>query len=135
VTINTRRCCFADALDARVAGCSKALKSARQYRRIVYCSSEEAHGRCAAWLDHVRRHSQFTLGTRRTPSALPRRVAVKLQGGGLLAIRDLLDGAAGDRIRDVSGLLRRALTRYGSLDEVPMETIVRRIHGFERDEG
>lgn len=135
MTIDTRRCCFADVLDARVAGCSKALKFAKQYRRTVYCSSGEAHERCAAWLNHVRRHSQFALGTRRTPSALPRRVAVKLQGGGLLAIRDLLDGAAGDRIRDVSALLRRALARYRSLDEIPMETVMRRVHSFGRDEG
>lgn len=135
MTADARRCCFADALGARVAGCSKALKSARRYRRTTCCCNSEAHGRCVAWLDHVRKHSRFTLGTRGTPSALPRRMAVKLQAGGLLAMQDLLDGSTGERIHDVSGLLSRVLRRYGSLDEVPMEAVVRRVHGFDSDEG
>lgn len=122
------RCCFADALGARVAGCSKALRSTRQYRRATYCTKEEAHALCAAWLDRLRREARFSLGARYTPSALPRAAAVKLQCGGLLGVRDLIEPQPRTRVRDVSILLKRALLRFGSLDGVPMDVVIRRIH-------
>lgn len=129
-----RRCCFSDAVGARIAGCTMAAKSSRRYRRTVDCTDSEAHGICAAWLDHVRHAARFTLGTKQSPSALPRRAAVKLQGGGLLGMGDLMgDHQASGRIQDVSGLLRRALSRYGSFDRVPLQQVVQRIHELDAD--
>lgn len=129
-----RRCCFSDAVGSRVAGCTKAVRTTRQYRRTVECSSSRAHGVCAAWLDHVRQASNFTLGTRQSPSALPRRDAVKLQGGGLLGMGDVIEEhQRAGRIQDVSDLLQRALARYGSFDEVPMQPVIQRIHEFDAD--
>lgn len=130
-----RRCCFSDAVGTRAAGCTKAVKLTRQYRRTVECTDSSAHGLCAAWLDCVRRASNFTLGTPESPSALPRRAAVKLQSGGLLGMGDLLDEHQhGSRIQDVSELLQRALARYGSFDNVPLQGVIRRIHQFDTDE-
>lgn len=139
MSTGTRRCCFSDALGERVAGCSKAVKSTRQYRRAVYCSDGAAHGACTAWLDRIRKASQFTFGTPRTPSALRRRAATKLQCGGLLAMSDLLEdylagNQAGTRIYDVSMLLKRAAARFGSVDAVPVETVMRRVQQFDVDE-
>lgn len=130
-----RRCCFADAVGARVAGCSKAVKLTRQYRRTVECTDSRAHGVCAAWLDRVRRVSTFTLGTRQSPSALPRRSAVKLQGGGLLGMGDVIEEHQRcGRIQDVSDLLQRALARHGSFDDVPLQPVIQRIHEFDADD-
>lgn len=134
----SRRCCFSDALGERVAGCSKALKSTRQYRRAVYCTSGEAHGVCVAWLNRVRSASRFTFRVPRTPSALPRPAATKLQCGGLLGMQDLLEGdtdGADGRIQDVSELLRRAIRRFGSVAAVPLEAVVRRVQQFETNDG
>lgn len=130
-----RRCCFADAVGTRVAGCTKAVKLTRQYRRTVECTDGKAHEACAAWLDRVRRASNFALGTRQSPSALPRRTAVKLQSGGLLGMGDLLEGHQScSRIQDVSDLLRRALARYGSFDEVPLQTVIQRVRQVDSDD-
>lgn len=131
-----RRCCFSDAVGTRVAGCTKAVKLTRQYRRTVECTDSRAHGVCAAWLDCVRRASTFALGTHQSPSALPRRAAVKLQGGGLLGMGDVIEEhhQRGARIQDVSALLQRALNRYGSFDDVPLQRIIQRVHEFDADD-
>jgi hypothetical protein len=134
MSTETRRCCFADALSARVAGCSKALKSTRQYRRTTCCTNGEAHALCAAWMNHLRTGSRFALGAQHTPSALPRGTAVKLQCGGLLGMRDLVEQQPSVRIRDVSILLKRAISRFGSLQDVPMEPVIRRVQAFDTDE-
>ena len=129
-----RRCCFSDAIGARVAGCTKATRTTRQYRRTIECTSSEAHGICAAWLDRVRRSSRFALGVRQPPSALPRRAAVKLQGGGLLGMGDLMDDhRPSRRIQDVSALLRQGLSRYESFDKVPMQQVIQRVQEFDTD--
>lgn len=131
----TRRCCFSDAVGHRVAGCAMAVRTTRQYRRTVECTNHQAHGVCAAWLDCVRRASRFTLGTRQSPSALPRRTALKLQSGSLLGISDVLEThQRSGRIQDVSGLLRRALARFGSLDSVPLHAVIQRVHEFDADD-
>lgn len=130
-----RRCCFAEAVGGRSMGCTQASRATQQYRRTVYCRSREAHGVCAAWLDQVRRASRFTLGAKRSPAALPRRAAARIQRGALLGMRDLLDDQASDRIRDVSDLLRRALARFGSFDQVPMGSVVHRVHAADEDGG
>lgn len=129
-----RRCCFSDALDARAAGCAKAVKATRRYRRAVYCSNTQAHGTCMNWLDQMRNAARFSLGTRQSPSALRRRTAVKLQCGGLLGMGDLVERQPVKRIQDVSDLLRRALVRYGSFERVPLQAVVKRIHEFDIDD-
>jgi hypothetical protein len=134
MSAEARRCCFADALGARVAGCSKALKSTRQYRRTTCCTNGEAHALCVAWLNRLREGSRFALGARHTPSALPRGEAIKLQCGGLLGMRDIVEQQPSVRIRDVSILLKRAVARFGSLGGVPMEPVIRRVQAFDADD-
>lgn len=130
-----RRCCFADAVGTRTAGCSKAIRLTRQYRRTVECSDHRAYAACAAWLDCVRRASSFALGSQQSPSALPRRAAARLQGGGLLGMGDVLEEHQRcSRVQDVSDLLQRALARYGSFDNVPLQPVIRRISELDTDE-
>lgn len=131
----TRPCCFADAVARRVAGCTRATRVTRHYRVTIQCTDGVAHGRCLAWLDCVRQASRFTLGVRQSPSALRRPTAAKLQAGALQGLDDLLENHRRlERIDDVSKLLRRALGRYGSLDQVPLAPVIRRVHEFEPDE-
>jgi len=133
--LTRRRCCFEDAVGSRVAGCTQAARTTKQYRRTVECTNDKAHGICAAWLDRVRNATRFTLGIPRSPSALPRRTAARLQGGGLLGMGDVIEEhQRSNRIRDVSDLLQRALARYGSLDSVPLQSVVKRVHELGDDD-
>jgi len=130
-----RRCCFAEAIGARVAGCAMARKSTRQYRRTVDCADGEAHGHCAAWLDAVRRASRFAFGAPHSPGALPRAEAVRLQCGSLLGMRETLEDNATGRIQDVSGLMRRALARYESFERLPLSVVIKRVQHYEASDG
>lgn len=109
-----------------------ARQGTHHYRRTVHCVDDDAHGICAAWLDHIRRASGFLLGRRRSPAALQRRATFKLQCGSLLGMGDLIEGPTQNRIDEVTGLLRRALARYGSFERVPMAPVIRRVRQFER---
>lgn len=133
------RCCFSDAVAKRVVRCSKARGATRQYRRTVECSSERGHGLCAAWLDHVRRASRFAMGASRPPSALRRGDAIRLQGGGLLGLGDVVNPVVDGQnrsgcVRDVSELMERAVARFGSFDEIPLQPVIRRVREFDTDE-
>lgn len=130
-----RRCCFPDAVGRRVAGCTKARKSTKQYRRTVDCVDSDAHELCAAWLDRVRLASRFALGTTHAPAALPAPAAGKLQCGGLLGMADLLEGESVKRVDDVSRLMRRAITRYDSFESVPLEPVIQRVHKYDAENG
>lgn len=130
-----RRCCFPDAVGRRLAGCTKARKTTKQYRRVVNCLDSGAHELCAAWLDRVRQASRFALGTTHSPGALPTPAAGKLQCGGLLGLGDLLEGDAVRRVDDVARLMRRAVTRYDSLDRVPLEPVIQRVHKYQSGNG
>ena len=129
----TLACPFEKAILSRTCGCSRARRRSEGHRSTVRCDTEIGQQNCVTTMGVIRKSAAFTLGVVQTPGALPNTQAAKLQSGGLSGLQGALDpGAEHDRVRDIYGLIKRALARYGSLQDLPQQEMVRGVAAFNK---
>ena len=123
-------CVFAKALQARTAHCGLARRRAVGEGELLDCGSPVARINCATLAALLHERARFALRLPAPGRALMHVQALKLQCGGLAALRAQLadadaDADAGaDRDRDVHALVRQAQQQHGSLAELPWSRIV-----------
>ena len=121
-------CPFEKAILSRTCACRFALRTSVATRLKVQCSSVEGHQDCADILNHIRKHVNFSLGLAHVPNALPQAQAAKLQCGVLIGLQKALDKVAeNNRVNNIYDTVQRALKRYGSLQALPDQDIIRSI--------
>jgi hypothetical protein len=111
---------FGKALLAQAARCEHAAREAWGEQLTVECSSPVAHMNCTTLVALLHERARFAL--RLPPPGRPvmHAQALRLQCGGLAALRQLL----GDDEPDAHRLLARAQQRHGSLTELPWADLV-----------
>jgi hypothetical protein len=127
-----RPCPFQAAIFAGAAACRLAERVQLAERQAINCREAAAQMRCLRALELIRDRSKFALGRRRLPAVLPFGQALKIQAGGLLGLRDALDGGPADAVADVDGLFAELAARFGPLDSVPFGPVLRRIAHYRR---
>lgn len=120
--INRLPCVFERALLSRCAVCDLSAHQALPQRESCACTSPVARAACGELASLLREKSAFALGTARTTRILPHAMVMKLQCGGLIGLRQVLDPDA--PAPDVHRLVRAARERFGSLAELPFSDIV-----------
>ena len=129
----TLTCLFEKAILSRTCACRYAERNHIGSRPTITCQSSDGHKHCAQMLNYMRKSASFTLGVTYTPSALPHAKATQLQCGGLIGLQNALDKVVqNERVNDVYGLIQRALKRYGSMQELPEQDIVRSIASYKK---
>jgi len=96
----------------------------------VACSTQAAQEQCRAFLSIMQDKSIFALQL--TPSVdgkLPHAKKIKIQCGGINGLQLLAGSTETDK--DVHQLLSDAVGRFGGLDQLPFEQIVRSVVRFE----
>jgi len=113
-------CVFAKALLARHAQCSLAQRQQHAERTLLNCTSPVARTNCGllAALLHERAHFALRLPPAGRP--LMHAQAMRLQCGGLIALREHLQAEGAD----VHGLVGLAQERHISLTELPWDRLV-----------
>lgn len=126
--LNARPCVFERALLTGRCGCRCHRRLLLAEREAAACEVPAAQARCAALLEVLRDKARFALGLTGVAGPLPFGKEIKVQAGGLLGLQAARypDRAAG-RVEDVDALLEEALARYGGLDRLPIEAMVRHI--------
>jgi hypothetical protein len=141
-----RRCVFAKALAARAARCECAARRSLAEGEWIECLQPVARGNCAALLATLHERARFALKLPGPGRPLLHVQAMRLQCGGLLALRDELDHPAcddgddtnavptqpvaaglartGERGPDVHQLSLEAHARFPSFGELPWRRIV-----------
>ena len=117
-----RPCIFASALLARGATCALAETLAHGESQSVACPSPAAHDNCGVFYGLLRAKSVFALKQRRTSPPIPHALVMKLECGGLLGLRQVLDIEAPEV--DVRQMLAIAEERFGGLEALPFDRIV-----------
>lgn len=117
---NARACVFAKALLARRASCALSERASIGEREEVECGSPVARINCATLAALLHERARFAL--RLPPPGRPvmHVHALRLQCGGLAALRTVLDA----QDRDVHGLVAIAQERHGSLADLPWDALV-----------
>jgi hypothetical protein len=92
----------------------------------VACTSEAAHQQCARLFQRMKDVALPGFGVEDDLLSMPHSVLVKIQFGGLLGLQRLLDGSAAvsAEVKNIDGLIGRALKQYGNLEAIPCTAIV-----------
>ena len=129
----TLACPFEKAILNRSCGCSRARRRSAGHRSTVRCDSKKGQEDCQVTLNVIRKSAAFTLGVTNPPGALPNAEAAKLQCGGLSGLQCALDPVQEtNRVRDIYTLIQRAMKRYGSLQDLPQQEMVRGVAAFTK---
>jgi hypothetical protein len=120
--LNPLPCVFEKALLCQAAVCEAAQRLSLAEREMVACREPLARAACGQLLTLLRANSAFALKLKDTQRILPHAMTMKVQCGGLVGLKDLLDPDA--HAPDVLKLVRLAQTEFGALDQLPFSRIV-----------
>lgn len=125
-------CPFEKAVLRHCADCHFALVINLAERHAIGCQSEMAQQRCLDFSNALHERAAFAVGLGRLSGPVPHGKEIKIQCGGMLGVQQAL-GLGGDPAHagDISALLDAAAVRFGDLDRLPYESIVRAIAGFK----
>jgi hypothetical protein len=131
--VNDRRCVFEKAINSRRCTCDKSRRFHLADREGITCRSAAANALCKILLDDMRSKARFALHQTSADGPLPHAREIKVQTGGLLGLQGLLHPEMDDaeNIDNAIGLVDAALTRFGSLENLPYDIIVQSIVRFE----
>lgn len=113
-------CVFSKALLARTAACELAQRSSRGEQELIVCGSPVARINCGTLAALLHERARFALRLPAPGRPLMHVHALRLQCGGLAALKDMQPG--GDA--DVHRMVLDAQSRHGSLAGLPWERIV-----------
>jgi hypothetical protein len=124
---SARACVFAKALLAKGASCALSQRASIGEREEVECGSPVARMNCETLAALLHERARFAL--RLPPPGRPvmHVHALRLQCGGLAALRTVLDAPD----RDVHSLVATAQERHGSLAGLPWDAVVRGLAAWQ----
>ena len=122
----SHKCAFNTTLITGQFACAKGQQVSRRGGPDVACLSEEAHKHCEGLFLRMKDVALPAFGVEDDLLSMPHSVLVKIQFGGLLGLQRILDGsvAVPSEVKNICGLVERALGRHGSLDAIPYTAFV-----------
>lgn len=127
--LNPLPCVFEKALLCQAAVCEAAQRVLLAERLMIACRAPLERTACGQLLTLLRQNAAFALHVKDTRRILPHALTMKVQCGGLVGIKDLLDPDA--TAPDVLKLIRLALADYGALENLPFSRIVQGISHWQ----
>lgn len=130
--VNPLACPFEKAVLICQCACREARRVNIAERLAVSCLNREAQGDCTLLLGLLRHNAAFALKLTHPEEVLPHAKHVKVQCGGLFGLKLALQPEQeAPGVEDIRGLVLEAQARYGSLQDLPYNEIVRGIAGFQ----
>jgi hypothetical protein len=120
-------CVFSKALLARAASCELSQRTCVEERELLTCASPVARINCSTLAALLHERARFALRLPAPGRPLMHVHALRLQCGGLTALRQELAATEPDVHRMVSS----ARERHGSLAELPWQTLVAAIASWQ----
>ncbi len=127
--MNPSPCIFSKAILSNKFGCEKFERLNIAERETINCNSINAHKTCATLLNLLSKNSQVALHSPKIDVQLPHNKAMKLQCGGLLGIRDVLE--LKEDIINIYAIVRQALLKFKTLENLPYQDIIGIIVHYE----
>ena len=130
---NEQRCLFEKSILSRKTMCEHAHRFCLADREGVACNNQPAFKQCKVLLNQLRNNARFALKQTHVDEPLPHAKEVKIQTGGLLGLRSIVEGENRQEqsIENIFALIQKAITKYGELDSLPYDEITRQIVQFK----
>ncbi len=131
--MNALRCHFEKSINARTATCAHGRRFNLADREGVACTLDLAQKRCITLLEILRQKGSFALGMPKVEGPLPHAKEIKVQMGSLLGLQTALhpEQTESDLVHDIQALISEGISRYGNLDQLPFEEIVKCVVKYE----
>ena len=131
--VNQRRCVFEKSILSRQTMCEHAHRFCLADREGVACQEDMSHALCETLLNNLRQNALFALKLTHLDGQLPHAKEVKVQTGGLLGLRKLLqtEDETSQEVNNIIGLIEQARQVSGDLNNLPYDQIARSIMQFE----
>ncbi len=129
-SVNARRCVFEKAVLTRRFHCRHLRRMNIGEREAAGCGDGPACVRCRELLVALRRKAAFALHQPTTGAPLPHAREIRVQCGGLTGIGHSLGSDGPDPTRDIAAALDGAERRWGRLEDLPWDEIVRDITAY-----
>ncbi len=130
------RCVFEKALTNNQAKCRLAKHYCLADREFYSCEDAESSFMCGKLLEKIRKRSAFVFKLRNIDRPLPHNMEIRVQVGGVTGLLKLVDspveGMHGvPKVDDISGVLNKAVAKYGSLNDLPFSKIIQSVEQFQ----
>jgi hypothetical protein len=131
--VNDRCCVYEKSVLTNQCTCSQAERFCIAEREGVRCSSATGQQQCVDLLQLLRAGARFALKSSAIPDALPHGKAMRIQVGGLRGLHRVLrpELPLQQPIVDVCGLISDAKRHFGSLENLPLQTIIKEIAVYQ----
>jgi hypothetical protein len=130
--INTLRCVFEKTMCSLHGQCSQGRMFGLADRHGFGCESPLAQQQCADLLNHLRSQTRFVFKLAEIDGQLPHNKEIRVQHGGLIGLRKLLDASAdASPIADVSQVVQQAIAKFGSIENIPYATLMQSITAMQ----
>ncbi len=126
-------CPFARTIISTHNGCAHSTRYCVGERDSAACDSSTASADCASLAQLLRENARFALGVTDTAGLLTFGKELKILYGGLAGLQELVstDNVVSDRVSDIHALVAVALQRYGTLQDIPYQHIVKNISAYQ----
>ena len=126
------RCPFEKAILSAQCACELASRFSVAEQMGVNCRNTIARNNCITLLALMRERARFALKVTDTSDSLPFGKEMKVMIGGLIGLQGLLTTEHGaNRVSNIHALVREAQEKYGSLESLPYQEVVRSITAFQ----
>jgi hypothetical protein len=126
--VNPQPCAFEKAVLAGCCACALGQRRFLAEREAVACLDPAVRTHCLQLRVLLHRNAAFALKHPHAEEPLPHAQEMRVQCGGLQGLQAAI--APADGVRDVAGLVRGALARYESLENLPWLPIIQAITAF-----
>ena len=136
---NQQRCLFEKSILSRKTMCEHAHRFCLADREGVGCKTKSAFMLCKDLLTQLRNNARFALKQTNVDEPLPHAKEIKIQTGGLLGLKSILEGQnlveeqneQDQLIENIFALVQQAISQYGDLNTLPYDEIARKIVQFK----
>ena len=126
------RCPFEKAILSAQCTCELSDRFSVAEQMGVNCRSDIARTNCATLLALMRERARFALRVTDTSANLPFGKEMKVMVGGLIGLQgQLVTGAGPGQVDNIHALIQQAQARYGSLEALPYQELVKAITAFQ----
>ena len=131
--LNSRPCVFEKAVLSNRCACECSQRILIAEREAGSCSSLQAQQDCQVLVEALRVNARFALKLTHIVGPLPHGKEIKVQVGGLLGLQACVEPGKEDvhQVTNVRDLVRTAKERYGSLEQLPFNDIVKHVLNYQ----
>ena len=130
--LNQLRCVYEKCMTSLHGACSQGKMFRLADRHGFGCHSSVHQVQCSALLGHLRSKTKFVFKLHDIDGPLPHNKEIRVQNGGLDGLHEMVyeDGKP-EKIEDVSQLISDAVTKYGGVEKIPYDQVMKSVMAYE----